>query len=401
MTFSSLPFITVLGKKGRSAALFIFAAVLAFSLFGGALILTSLRNGLHSLELRLGADIVVVPYEARTKVSADTILNQGNRTYFYMNKYTLAKVAEIEGVEQVSPQIYMCSMNAGCCSVSLQLIGFEPESDFTIQPWVRESFKGTLGAGDILIGSKVSLTENRKLRFFDKLWNIAARLEETGTGLDNAIFANVETIQMLMKAAEEQGFGFISDKQNADKMISTIMVRVADGYDIDSVASQIQRKVRKTQAVKTKAMTSGIAASLASVSKIIGVLTVIVWVLCLMILLVVSTLITGERKKEFAVLRVMGASQKKLARLVMAESILLNSLGGFSGIFLAVLCIFPFHTLIKNAIGLPFLLPHLPVIFMLVILALAFSVLCGCLASSYAAHKIARIDTGMILREGN
>ena len=62
MTFSSLPFITVLGKKGRSVALFIFAAVLAFSLFGGALILTSLRNGLYSLELRLGADIVVVPY---------------------------------------------------------------------------------------------------------------------------------------------------------------------------------------------------------------------------------------------------------------------------------------------------------------------------------------------------
>ena len=401
MTLSSLPLINVLGKKGRSLALFVFAILLSFSIFGGALMLSSLRNGLRSLELRLGADIIVVPYEARTKVSADTILNQGNRTYFYMSKKNLEKVAEIEGVERVSPQIYMCSMNAGCCSVSLQVIGFEPDTDFTIQPWVRESFTEKLGDGDILIGSKVTLTENRKLRFFDKLWNIAAQLEETGTGLDNAIFANVNTVQSLMTAAEELGYGFLSDKSSANNMISTIMVKVADGYDIDNVASQIQRKVRKTQAVKTKSMTSGIADSLSGFSKVIGTLMIVVWVLCLIILGVVSSLIIGERKKEFAVLRVMGASQKKLARLVMAESLLVNAAGGISGIVLAALCIIPFHTLIKNAIELPFLLPSLAVTLALMVASLVLSVGCGSLTASFAAHKIAQTDTGVILREGN
>lgn len=399
MKFSSLPLINILGKKGRSAALFAFALLLAFSLFGGALILTSLKRGLKSLEMRLGADIIVVPYEARTKVSADTILNQGNRTYFYMNKSNLEKVAQIEGVEKVSAQVYMCSMNAGCCSVSLQLIGFDPETDFTIQPWVRETFSGELGDGDILIGSKVTLTESRTLKFFDKSWRIAAQLEETGTGLDNAVFANLSTIQMLMDAAEKIGWSF-TDKKYSDKMISTIMVKVADGYEIDSIASQIQRKVRKTQAVKTKAMTSGIASSLANVSKIIGLLTVVVWILCLVILIVVSTLITGERKKEFAVLRVMGASRKKLSRLVMSESILVNLAGGLSGIFVASFFIIPFHTLIKQALGLPFLLPSIFTIFVLVLSTLVLSVLCACLTSSYSAHKISQIDTGLILREG-
>ena len=400
MTFSSLPVLNLLGKKGRSAALFSFALLLSCAIFGGALILTSLRRGLHSLELRLGADIVVVPYEARTKVSADTILNQGNRTYFYMSKANIDKVAHIEGVAQVSPQIYMCSMNAGCCSVSLQLIGFDPATDFTIQPWVRETFSGSLGDGDILIGSKVSLTESRKLKFFNQEWNIVAQLDETGTGLDNAVFANLSTIAMMMGAAEEIGWGFTNEKNAPDKVVSTIMVKVADGYDIDNVASQIQRKVRKTQAVKTKAMTSGIASSLASFSKIIGALTVVVWALCLVILVVVSTLIIGERKKEFAVLRVMGASQKKLARLVMSESILVNVAGGLSGIALAALVIIPFHALIKAAIGLPFLLPGAVVIGALVLLTLVLSVICGCLTSAYAAHSIARIDTGVILREG-
>ncbi len=379
--------------------MFLFALILAFSIFGGVLILTSLRSGLESLELRLGADIIVVPYEARTKVSADTILNQGNRTYFYMNSANLAKVAQIEGVEKISPQVYMCSMNSGCCSVSLQLIGFVPESDFTIQPWVRESFSDSLKDGDILVGSKVTLSANRKLKFFNEDWNIAAQLEETGTGLDNAVFANLNTIQMLMAAADKIGWSF-TDKKYSNKMISTILVKVADGYDIDSVAGAIQRKVRKTQAVKTKSMTSGISNSLAGVSKVIAILTGIVWFLCVIILSVISTLIIGERKKEFAVLRVMGASQKKLSHIVMAESLLVNASGGICGIALAFLCIVPFHTLLKNALGLPFLLPSATVIFSLVILSLLISILCGCLTARCASRSISKIDTGVILREG-
>ncbi|MCR5254050.1 MAG: FtsX-like permease family protein [Treponema sp.] len=399
MRFCTLPFINILGKKGRSAALFVFAFLLSFSIFGGAIILSSLRNGLKSLEQRLGADIIVVPYEARTKVNADTILNQGNRTYFYMPGSTLGKIAKIEGVEKLSPQIYMCSMNAGCCSVSLQLIGFDPDTDFTIQPWVRQSFSGTLKTGDILIGSKVTLTSSRNLKFFDRLWNIAAQLEETGTGLDNAVFANIETIRQMMDAADKLNWSF-TDKKYADGMISTVMVKVQDGYDIDSVASLIQRRIKRIQVVKAKNMTSGIANSLSNVSKIIGILTIIVWFLCLIILIVVSTLIIGERKKEFAVLRIIGASRRKLSFLAMSESVILNTAGGLCGIIFALILIIPFHSLIKSAIGLPFLLPPATIIFVMFILTLVLSILCGCITSSYAAHKIAQVDTGTIIREG-
>ena len=184
-------------------------------------------------------------------------------------------------------------------------------------------------------------------------------------------------------------------------MISTIMVKVSDGYDIDSIVSQIQRKVRKTQAVRTKSMTSGISDSLSGFSKIIGILTALVWLLSLFILVVVSSLIINERKKEFAVLRVMGASQKKLSRLVMTEAFLVNAAGSLSGIVLALLFILPFHTLIKNAIGLPFLLPSFLWMTILMLACLALSVLFGSLSASFAAHKISKVDTGVILREGN
>ena len=97
----------------------------------------------------------------------------------------------------------------------------------------------------------------------------------------------------------------------------------------------------------------------------------------------------------------MGASRSRLSRLVMAEALLVNAAGGACGIALAALCVVPFHTLIKNALGLPFLLPGAGAFAALVAGAFALSAACGCLASAHAAHNIARIDTGVILREGN
>lgn len=399
MKFYSLPFINILGKKSRSISLLIFAFLLSFTIFGGVLIFLSLKNGLNSIEQRLGADIIVVPYEARTKVSADTILNQGNRTYFYMSKSKLEKIKAIEGVEKVSPQIYLCSMNAGCCSVSLQLIGFEPETDFTIQPWMRENFKGNLGLGDILIGSKVSMPYNRKLKFFNTTYNVASQLEETGTGLDNAVYASLETIDMLIESAKTQNISF-TDKSYNEKMISSVMVKVKEGYDIDNVASLIQRRVNGTQAVKSKSMTSGIASSLANTAKIIFSLMLVIWILCLIILIVVTNLIIGERKKEFAILRVIGTDRKKLSRLVILESLILNATGGLAGIFGSILCIIPFNSMIKKALSLPFLLPEAGIILLLMTITLLLSILSGAITSSYAARKISQIDTGIILREG-
>lgn len=54
-------------KPARTAALVILTAFLAFAIFGGSVIVASLQNGLSSYRSRLGADIIVVPNEARSK----------------------------------------------------------------------------------------------------------------------------------------------------------------------------------------------------------------------------------------------------------------------------------------------------------------------------------------------
>ena len=59
----------LLRKPGRTIALALLTAFLAMAVFGGSVVVFSLRSGLNSLEARLGADIILVPSEAQSKVS--------------------------------------------------------------------------------------------------------------------------------------------------------------------------------------------------------------------------------------------------------------------------------------------------------------------------------------------
>ncbi len=400
MTFKNLPLINLLGKKGRSGALFIFALFLSFSIFGGAIILSSLKRGLKSLEYRLGADIIVTSQTAYVKKGLEDILLFGNRTYFYMPKSRMADIAQVDGVELVSPQIFLATLSSGCCSIGLQIIGFDPETDFTVKPWLSKDFLGNLQDGDVIIGSKIGVPVGGALKFYGVPCRVAGQLGDTGTGLDNAVYTTVSTIKKLIAASVELGH---NDKMvgNPDRYISSVMVKVKDGYDLNDVARAIDRQVKQVKAVKTKSMTSGISDSLANISRITGVLTGAVWFLCLLIMIIVFTMIISERKKEFAVLRVMGASQKKLSLLVLCEAVIVNTAGSLSGILLAGMAIFPFHSIIEDALNLPFLLPSFGGVLLIGAFSLFLSVLAGSLTSAFAAHKISKIDAGVMLRDGN
>ena len=85
MKRGSLAIKNLLRKPGRTAALVILTALLALSVFGGSVVVGSLRQGLNSLESRLGADIIVVPSSAQSKASFQNMLLQGTIGAFYMD----------------------------------------------------------------------------------------------------------------------------------------------------------------------------------------------------------------------------------------------------------------------------------------------------------------------------
>ncbi len=387
------------GKPLRTVLMLVLTALLAFTVFGGSVVIISLQNGMDNLEARLGADIIVVPSSEKSQVNLDNLLLNGTTGYYYMDSSYLSKIEEIEGVGETSAQIFFASMKADCCSAALQIIGFDQETDFTIQPWISERYEGTLSDWEIVAGSDVNLTVGESLTVYNRNCPVVAKLSKTGTGLDTAVYCSIDTIRLLLEAAEELGRE-LKISGDPEDVISAIYIKVDDGYDVGQVTDSINVYVRKVEAVQTKTMLTSVSEGLASLSSAIRFLIAVLWVLAFVILIVAFFLLINERKREFAVLRILGSSQGMLFGMILSEALLVSICGAIAGIGLAAAVIFPFGNLIESSLGLPFLTPDIGTVVLLALGAVAAALLSCFIASGYSAYRLSRVDAGNALREG-
>ena len=175
----------------RFAVLAVLVSILALVIFGGSEVLLGLQGGLMRFQQRLGADVVVLPKEAGEAQALEGVLVQGVPAHFYMEARYLDELRGMAGVAQATPQFFLASAHAGCCSVAVQLIGFDPVTDFTIRPWMQESYDGAIGFGDILVGSGISVPADAMLTFYNTPCRVVGRLSPTGTGMDTAVYTNM------------------------------------------------------------------------------------------------------------------------------------------------------------------------------------------------------------------
>ena len=381
----------------RTCVLVLTAALMTAALFGGQVAAQSLTNGLDSLEQRLGADIIVVPEDSDAKL--EDILLQGTTGYFYMDKSVQQAVASVDGVEKTSAQYFLVSANAECCTVQVQLIGFDPQTDFTVKPWLRESFGGDLGKNELIVGSSITTQVGHTLKLYGVECMVAGRLEATGTGLDTAVYTTSDTIRELISAAEKNGISVLS-RQRPEDVISSVYIRTAEGFDPKEVAGEINLSADGVRAVCTRSMLTGTAEKLSVISGSISVLVKAVWAAAAVIMTAVFSVLAGVRRREFAVLRTIGFSRKKLAAIVFSESALLSAAGAVLGILLTSLTVFPFDRLIEHSTGLPCLLPKLSSDIAFGASAAAAVMLTSAAAAAFSAYRLSHTDTGRILREG-
>lgn len=397
MDLNKLPRQDMRRHPGRTAGLVALVALLSFAVYGGTLLVGSLRTGLASLEDRLGADIVVAPYSAKTHYDLlNDVLLEGTPSSFYMDKSVVDEVRAIEGVEEATPQYYLATMKAGCCSMPVQIIGYDPETDFVVKPWIARTHEGDLGLMDVVVGCNISGGVGDTIVFYNQTCNIVAKLDETGTEMDNAVYATDATVKELIRAAE--GIGYL-DHEDPDQVVSTVLVKVADGYDPDVVLGQIKLYVSGVSAVTTRSMTSSVADSVGSLAGILTTVFAFVWVLVAAVLVVAFLVAGRQRTREFAVLRVLGVSRKGLRRLALREALAESVAGSAIGVALAAVVVVGFNGALEEAFGLPFLLPDVPTMLLSALLVFALTVVAGCAASYASAARLAKVDPGQTLRD--
>ena len=383
----------------RSIAMAFIVMILSFALFAGAFTVMSLQRGLTSYQTRLGADIVVVPISATSHGTVDDIFLQGITGNYYISGSDCEKVYGTDGIQAVTRQFYLTSAKASCCSTRVQIIGFDPLTDFTILPWINENYSGTLGDGELVVGSNINVPSDREITFYGQKYYVAAQLAETGTGLDSAVYTNMNTIKQMANDAanllDTNPFQGVSINTAA----SAIFIKVADGYSISDVTDDINIHITKVKATAARSMISDIAGGLGGVSRVIGFLVGAIWVLAVIVLAVSFAMLSNERKKEFAVLRVMGASRKMTRMIMGTEAGIVSLTGALAGLIIGIAVVLPLSGAIQNMLGLPFLTPGTGMLAGLFAGVLAVSVVTAALVSLIYARRITNSETGLLLRE--
>ena len=385
-------------KPFRTAALMTVVALLSFVLFAGSVMTMSMENGIEGLEARLGADIVVVP-EGYDK-DLEGVMIQGEPTYFFMGKEVLDQVLSCEGVAKASAQFYLASLNAECCGSSVPIIGFDPETDFTVRPWISEQYSKGLGYGQIIIGDDINVESDGTILFFGKNYEVASRLERTGTGVDVTCFATMDTIADLYVDAKEKGAYFM-EGVTYENSISSVMIKIKEGYSLTQVAGQIRKATGgAVEIVQTQNMINSVGGSLGGILEYLYIIAIVFWVLAVVLLSIVFSVTANERKKEFALFRILGATRKRLSSLILTEAFYLSLFGSLIGVAAAAIVVFPFSVYIGDKLGMPYLQPAMGEIMIVLVVSLVLSAIVGPLASAWSAYKISRAETYHTMREG-
>ena len=329
------------------------ATLIAFSsavLFASLVLSQSLKSGIAGLRSRMGADLLVVP-EGYEK-GAENILLSGEPNYFYMERKVLDSVRAVEGVENASGQFYLTSLSESCCDFPIQIIGFEPESDFVIQNWAKSRVKTGTNEDFLLSGSNVNLTKG-SVKFFGNEHKISARLSKSGTGMDNVIFCDFASLERIFEDASSRGFGFISDGDTKNKL-STVLVKISPDSSADAVALRIKKVLPGVHVIVGEKFIRNFSEKLSAIFVFLYSISILLFLITIISLALVFSIMINERRREFSILRVLGANRSLLCSVLFWEAGILGAGGSILGIGLSALIVIPFNALIAEKLGLPF-----------------------------------------------
>jgi putative ABC transport system permease protein len=397
MSLLQLALKSISGNAFRNGVVSLCALLIsAFALFS-TLVMRGAETSLRLAIDRLGADIVVVPQGSEAKI--ESALLMGIPARFWMPRENLARIATIAGVEAASPQLYLATLTgAECCSVSdMFMIAYDPSSDFTIQPWLRQNLGGGLQMGEVVGGTHISATEGKQnIKIYGYLVTLKSNLEPTGTGLDQSMFLTFETAYDIASKSANQAQSQLVIPADS---ISAALIKVQDGADPHDVAVRIMQNVPGVTPIESSNLFQSYRRQMTGLLRSILVILSVTWGLSVVLIGLVFSMAANERRKELGVLRALGATRRFVFQSLLAEASILALFGGGTGVALAGLAIFLFRNLIMVSLEIPFLLPS-PVSLALQLGAgLLLALFSVNLAALFPAFKISRQDPAIAMRE--
>jgi putative ABC transport system permease protein len=317
----------------------------------------------------------------------------------YFTERDIASIERIHGVSEVSPQLSSSVMaRYNNKNVAVSVIGMDIDSMILRYNTAKFESGDLLNEGDqnkILIGYSIAHES------FDTDISLGDRLTLNGQKFFVAgIFA-------------KQGMGGLTSTDNdvvltsrdfkkltGQSNISSIIVRVYDVNDVDSIASSIEQAVNENHGSKDFASATTMSSILATIQSVIGIIQMVLVAIASIALVVASigimnTMLTSvmERTREIGIMKAIGATNKDVMSIFIIEGMIVSSMGGIFGIILGIFGsqgLSSFLTGFGMGGGSVSVTPIVTITS--VVLAVGVSLVVGVLSSLYPAWKAARMS---------
>ena len=385
------------GNAFRSWVVCLCVLTVAGSSLAATLIIRGAEVSLRLARERLGADIIVVPKGSEAKV--EHALLMGQPTAAWMPRETLTRVATVSGVAAASPQLYLASLaNAACCDASeMFIVAFDPTTDFTVMPWLRQKLGDGLHLGEAVGGRLVfAPAGDPRIKLYGYYITMRANLELTGTGLDQSMFLTFETAREMARVSRARAEKPLVIPPDS---ISAVLVNVRPESTAYAVALKIREATPGVTPITSPELFLSFREQMRGLLRGFLIILGMTWALSVVLIGLVFSMATNERRREIGVLRALGSTRGFIFRSVLAEAGLMALGGGLVGVALASLAVYLFQHLLVTSLGIPFLLPSLPGLLLLVTGGLVVALLSVTLAALLPAYRISRQDPAVAMRE--
>lgn len=394
----SLVWKSILHRKLQCLALVVAIALGVAIIFGVVTIYLGVSSGIEISKQRLGADIVIVPESV--KLEPSLVLFGGATEHTYMSKNTLEAIQAVPGVRRATPQFFTQSLSADCHDIGTQnrMLGYDPKSDWVIEPWLKKIHKTELKDNEVILGAKIPVWTQNRISILGKWYDIVTVVEETGTTLDYSLFVSMEEARRV--AAKDVFLGAVWTKQGPPaELISAILLQVEDSAKIETIAAEVQRlgNLRAIIASDIKNRINNQFTVLLLFVGGIGALTVIA---SLFQLFSRFYTLTWERQAEWGLYLALGASSRDIAAIIIGEAITVALAGSLSGIILGGV-LYKISLLILSAYqSFPFIQPGWQYMTLLSFILILFYTGLGALAAWLPAYQGSKTEPGTVMTRG-
>jgi putative ABC transport system permease protein len=394
---------SIRNKPGRNLATLFCFAFIAANIFSGQFLIAGASGGLNRSVSRMGADHLVVPSQymvflrgAGSNTTMAIVLAEPSN--FRIKANITEKIGKIQGVSLMSPQLYVSTLNLPrLSSEPLDIYGIDPETDFTIQPWLQKPLNTPLRTGEVIVGYAVKGDVSTQISVGSQTYRIAGKLDPTQSSIDRTIFLRMEDAYTLaaIKGIVPSTFPRIFPGD-----INALLIQDSPGEDLSSVAIRIRRLFSSSPEYKYVSVIGRhftldpLAEDIQAIPALLNLISAFVIIIALPLIAVIAAMVTHERQREIGLLMAMGAKRNAVFFLVIAESLVLAAIGGIVGVGV---CLFAFFLMnargvLNGALQVSFRMPSGMEIGYMAGLAVLVIITLGSISSLWPAYRSSKMN---------